>query len=450
VPTRTVSPEHDCQPRERLTSEPIGAVLPRYLIAAAATIAATAFIGLLAINLSSGEKQITYQIEHRYDIAHPQFARSMGVLLGPALTEGNHVETLLNGDEIFSSMLDAIRAASRTVTFETYIYWSGDVGEAFAQALAERAKSGVKVHVLLDWVGSQKMDEASLAAMRAAGVEVERYHPVRWYTLGKLNNRTHRKLLVVDGRIGFTGGVGIADKWSGNAQDPDHWRDTHYRVEGPAVAQMQSAFMDNWTKVTGKVLHTTEYFPPQKPAGRQYAQVFQSSVEGGAESMHLMYLLSIAAASRSIHLSMAYFAPDDVALEALIAALRRGVKIQLILPGPHTDAEVVQKASRAKWGKLLENGAEIYLYQPTMFHCKVLVVDGLWTSVGSTNFDNRSFRLNDEANLNTYDAGVAARQITIFNEDLKNSRRVTYEEWQTRPWREKILERAAELLNPQL
>jgi len=416
----------------------------------ALTIAATAFIGLLAINLSSGEKEITYQIEHRYDTAHPQFARAMGVLLGPALTEGNQVETLLNGDQIFGSMLDAIRSASKTLTFETYIYWSGDIGEAFAQALAERARSGVKVHVLLDWVGSQKMDEASLATMRAAGVEVERYHPVKWYTLGKLNNRTHRKLLVVDGRIGFTGGVGIADKWSGNAQDPDHWRDTHYRVEGPAVAQMQSAFMDNWTKVTGTVLHTADYFPPQKPAGRHYAQVFQSSVEGGAESMHLMYLLSIAAASRSIHLSMAYFAPDDVALEALIAALRRGVKIQMILPGPHTDAEVVQKASRAKWGKLLENGAEIYLYQPTMFHCKVLVVDGLWTSVGSTNFDNRSFRLNDEANLNIYDAGVAARQMAIFNQDLKHSRRVTYEEWQARPWREKFLERVAELLNPQL
>jgi cardiolipin synthase len=286
--------------------------------------------------------------------------------------------------------------------------------------------------------------------MRAAGVEVEKYHPVRWYTLNRLNNRTHRKLLVVDGKVGFTGGVGIADKWTGNAQDPDHWRDTHYRIEGPAVAQMQAAFMDNWTKVTGKVLHAADYFPQQEPAGRHYAQVFQSSVEGGAESMHLMYLLSIAAASRTIHLSMAYFSPDDVALEALVSALRRGVKIQIILPGPYTDAEIVQKASRASWGELLRNGAEIHLYQPTMFHCKILVVDGLWTSVGSTNFDNRSFRLNDEANLNVHDAGVAAQQIAIFNEDLRESRRVTYEEWQARPWREKLYENAAALLNAQL
>ena len=425
-------------------------MLLKYALVVAATVVVTALVGLVAINLAPGEKRITTHVQHQYTVADPQFSRAMGVLLGPALLQGNRVETLVNGDQIFGAMLKDIRAASKTITFETYIYWSGDIGKAFAEALAERARSGVKVHVLLDWVGSQKMDEESLTSMRKAGVEVERYHPVRWYTLSKLNNRTHRKLLVVDGKSGFTGGVGIADKWTGNAQDPEHWRDTHFRIEGPAVAQMQSTFMDNWTKVTGKVLHTAEYFPSSKPAGPQLAQVFQSSIEGGAESMHLMYLLSIAAASKTIHLSMAYFAPDAVALETLVAALRRGVKIQILMPGPHTDAEIVQKASRAKWGELLRNGAEIHLYQPTMFHCKVLVVDGLWTSVGSTNFDNRSFRLNDEANLNIYDAGVAAQQIALFNEDLKKSRRVTYEEWQARPWREKLLEHAAALLNAQL
>ena len=425
-------------------------MLVKYALVIAATVVVTALVGLVAINLTSGEKRITSRVQHQYTVADAQFARAMGVLLGPALLEGNRVETLVNGDQIFAAMLKDIRAASKTITFETYIYWSGKIGKAFAEALAERARSGVKVHVLLDWVGSQKMDEESLMAMRNAGVDVERYHPVRWYTLSKLNNRTHRKLLVVDGKFGFTGGVGIADKWTGNAQDPDHWRDTHFRIEGPAVAQMQSTFMDNWTKVTGKVLHTADYFPVAKPAGPQRAQVFQSSIEGGAESMHLMYLLSIAAASKTIHLSMAYFAPDDVALETLIAALRRGVKIQILMPGPHTDAEIVQKASRAKWGELLRNGAEIHLYQPTMFHCKVLVVDGLWTSVGSTNFDNRSFRLNDEANLNIYDAEVAAQQIALFNEDLRKSRRVTYEEWEARPWSEKLLEHAAALLNAQL
>ena len=414
------------------------------------TVLVSALVVWLVINLSTGEKKITHRIDHQYGVADAQFLHSMGVLLGPALVHGNRVETLLNGDRIFASMLQAIRSASSTVTFETYIYWSGSIGKTFAEALSERAKNGVKVHVLLDAVGSQKLDEQSIKSMRSAGVEVEIYHPVRWYTLSKLNNRTHRKLLVVDGKVGFTGGVGIADKWIGNAGDPEHWRDTHYRVEGPVVAQMQAAFMDNWTKLTGKVLHTSSYFPPPKSAGSHYAQVFKSSIDGGAESMHLMYLLSIAAASKNIYLSMAYFAPDKIALEALKAALARGVRVQILLPGPHTDADLLQNASRATWGELLRAGAEINLYQPTMFHCKVLVVDSLWTSVGSTNFDNRSFRLNDEANLNIFDAGVAADQIAIFKEDLKNSRRVTYEEWVSRPWTEKARDRIASLFNAQL
>ena len=418
----------------------------KYLAAMGATVG----LVLLVLNLSAGEKRITQEVQHRYEVADPQFLRAMGVLLGPPLVEGNRVDTLLNGEQIFGAMLQAIQSARQTITFETYIYWSGNVGRRFAEALSGRARNGVKVHVLLDAVGSQKLDAAALASMREAGVEVEKYHPVKWHTLGKLNNRTHRKLLVVDGRIGFTGGVGIADKWDGNAEDPDHWRDTHFRIEGPAVAQMQAAFMDNWTKVTGKVLHTVEYFPPPQNAGAHYAQVFQSSIEGGAESMHLMYLLSIAAARRTIDLSMAYFAPDGIALEALLAAVQRGVRVRILLPGPHTDAEIVQNASRAKWGRLLAAGGEIYLYQPTMFHCKVLVVDGLWTSVGSTNFDNRSFRLNDEANLNIHDADVASRQIADFNDDLGKARRITYEEWAARPWTEKVRDRVASLLNAQL
>ncbi len=411
---------------------------------------AVSVIVLLGVNMMAAEKKITEHVEHQYDVTNPQFSRTMGALLGPPLVTGNRVDTLLNGDQIFKAMLAAIRGARSTITFETYIYWSGDIGKAFADALSDRAQNGVRVHVLLDAVGSQKLDEDSLDIMRKAGVEVEFYHPVKWYTLGKLNNRTHRKLLVVDGNVGFTGGVGIADKWGGNAQDPDHWRDTHYRIEGPAVAQMQATFMDNWTKVTGRVLHTADYFPAIPPSGPHYAQVFQSSVDGGAESMHLMYLLSIAAAREAIQLSMAYFAPDDIALDALLAALNRGVKIQILLPGPHTDAALVSSASRAKWGALLERGAEIYQYQPTMFHCKVLVVDGVWTSVGSTNFDNRSFRLNDEANLNVYDAAVARRQLEIFKEDLTHSRRVTLEEWQARPWTEKAGDWFAALFSAQL
>jgi cardiolipin synthase len=286
--------------------------------------------------------------------------------------------------------------------------------------------------------------------MQGAGVEVQRYNPPRFYTINRLNNRTHRKLVIVDGAIGFTGGVGIADQWSGNAQDPSHWRDTHFRLEGPAVAQMQAAFMDNWTEVTGAVLHGEDYFPPLQRAGNQATQVFWSSPTSGSQTMHLMYLLSLAAAKQSIVLSMAYFVPDEVASQMLVAAAERGVAIRVIVPGPYVDSEVVRRASRAQWGKLLRAGVEMFEYQPTMFHCKVMVVDGIWTSVGSTNFDNRSFALNDEANLNIYDRDFALQQVRIFEEDLKRSRRITLEEWQNRPWTEKLTEYAATLLDTQL
>jgi len=401
-----------------------------------------AILTLLGFNLfSAQETQIRRPIDHHYSVSDPQFLRSMGVLLGPPLAPGNRVDTLLNGDEIFPAMLKAIREARRTIDFETYIYWSGTVGKEFADALSERAKAGVKVHILVDWVGSQKMDEDLLQGMANAGVEIRKYHALHWFTLDRLNNRTHRKILVADGRVGFTGGVGIADEWTGHAQDKDHWRDTHFRVEGPAVAQMQAAFNDNWVKVSGKVLDGDDYFPPQQPAGDLLAQMFSSSPDGGADSMHLMYLLSVAAATKTIDLSMAYFVPDDLALDALHAALKRGVRVRIIMPGPITDASVVRHASRALWGEILAAGALIYEYQPTMYHCKVLVVDGLWVSVGSTNFDNRSFRLNDEANLNVYDRDFAARQTADFEADLKRSRRVTLDEWSSRPWTEKAKER---------
>jgi cardiolipin synthase len=213
---------------------------------------------------------------------------------------------------------------------------------------------------------------------------------------------------------------------------------------------MQAVFLDNWIKTTGEVLHGADYFPTIEPAGEGRAQVFMSSPEGGAESMHLMYLLAITAAQRSIHLSMAYFVPDELAVRALRDAMRRGVKVQVITPGPITDTETVRKASRALWGELLQAGAEIYEYQPTMYHCKVMIVDEFMTSVGSTNFDNRSFRLNDEANLNIYDRAFAQRQIEVFRDDLARSRRITYEQWQNRSWKEKVLEKLASVLSLQL
>lgn len=414
------------------------------------TALATGALVLLALNFTAGEKKVQQQLPRLYSTASPDFERALGSLLGPGIVGGNAVTELLNGDQIFPPMLAAIQGAKKSITFETYIYWSGDIGKQFADALSERARAGVRVHVLLDWVGSAKMDESYLTEMKEAGVQIEKFHKPHWYNLARLNNRTHRKLLVVDGQVGFTGGVGIAPQWMGNAQDPDHWRDSHYLVRGPVVAQMQATFLDNWLKVTGKVLHGALYFPPIAPAGAQKAQMFSSSPSSGSESMQLMYHLAITAAERSIDLSVAYFVPDELTQKHLMDALARGVRVRFITPGEHTDTDTVKAASRATWGPLLLAGALIYEYQPTMYHCKVMIVDQLLVSVGSTNFDNRSFRLNDEANLNVYDAAFAKRQTEVFEDDLKRSRRVTYEEWLNRPLREKAHEKLTGWLRSQL
>jgi cardiolipin synthase len=421
----------------------------RWITASLAVLATLAGIVLVA-NLTSTERKIEHQIPHVAATGDGDFRRAMGNLLGPPLVGGNRVTVLRNGDEIFPSMLEAIRGAKETITFENYIYWSGQVGHEFSVALAERARNGVRVHVLLDWVGAGKMDAADLERMEKAGVQVEKYHPLRWYALSRLNHRTHRRLLVVDGRVGFTGGAGIGDEWLGNAQDPDHWRESHFRVEGPVAAQMQAAFMDNWMKTHAEVLVGEDYFPPLSRSGEMTAQLFKSSSREGSESVRLMYLLSIASARRNIRLAASYFVPDDLAVAAFVEARRRGVAIEIVLPGDRVDAELTRRASRSRWGGLLQAGVEIYEYQPTMYHCKVMVVDDAWISVGSTNFDDRSFRLNDEANLNVLDRGLAAALTSDFESDKAKSRKITYAEWRHRPWREKLVEFAAGLFRSQL
>ena len=414
------------------------------------TVVATLATVLLVQNWTGAEKKIEQTLPRLYESDDGEFRRSLSALLGPQIVEGNKVETLLNGDQIFPSMLAAIRTAKSTITFETYIYWSGSIGREFVDALQERARAGVRVHVLLDWVGSQKMEQALLDEMKQAGVQVERFHEPEWSQWNKLNNRTHRKLLVVDGRIGYTGGVGIADHWRGQARNPQEWRDSHFRVEGPVVAQMQSVFLDNWMRVTGDVLHGDAYFPALKPAGDLAAQMFSSSPSGGSESMQLMYLLAITAAKPSMDLANSYFVPDEMTIQTLVDAARRGVKVRVIVPSGHIDSEVVRKASRGSWGPMLQAGIEIAEFQPTMYHVKGLVVDGVFSSVGSTNFDNRSFRLNDEANLNVLDRDFGAIQRRVFDQDWALARRITLAEWQARPWTERLLERVAGMLNSQL
>jgi len=407
-------------------------------------------LALLVTNLWPAEPRIGKLPAKLYGVRDPQFVRAMGVLLGPGLVNGNSARALYNGDEIFPAMLAAIASAQQTITFETYIYWSGDIGQAFAEALSNRARSGVKVHVLLDWVGSGKMDDRLLQQMRDAGVEIRKFHKPAWHTISRMNNRTHRKLLVVDGAVGFTGGVGITENWTGHAQDEKHWRDSHFEVRGPVVAQMQATFMENWLKVTGEPLHGEAYFPHIDPAGSTAAQMLSSSPEGGADSMELMYHVLIVAADRSIDLSMAYFVPDSMSTDALVAALRRGVRVRIIVPGDITDSQMVRAASRRLWGPLLEAGAEIFEYQPTMYHCKVIIVDDFLVSVGSTNFDTRSFRLNDEANLNIYDEKFASQQRVVFEKDLARARKVNLVEWANRPFWERLQELPGAILGSQL
>ena len=414
------------------------------------TVAATLVLGVLALNFMPGEKQIERQLTRQYDTADPQFRRSLGVLLGPPIIEGNQVEALLNGDQIFPAMLEAIRGAKKTITLETYIYWSESIGTEFSEALAERARAGVKVHVMLDFMGSMKMDNAQVDKMKAAGVQVQRYHKPVWWKLARMNNRTHRKLLIIDGTVGFTGGVGIADQWRGNAQDEDHWRDSHFRVEGPVVGQMQAVFNDNWTKATGVVLDGPAYFPPLQPKGTMPAQMFSSSPTGGSESMHLMYLMAITSARETIDLSASYFVPDELTVRTLIAAAKRGVKVRLITPGHIIDSDLVRAASRDRWPELLAAGVQISEYQPTMYHVKTLIVDKLLVSVGSTNFDNRSFSINDEANLNVLDAGFATKMTDVFDADWKLAKPVTPQALAKRPWWEHVSTWFASLFEAQL
>lgn len=405
------------------------------------TVFVTLVVVVLLLNIHTPEKEIKHQVEHCYDIRDAQFQREMGALLGPEIVAGNCVDALHNGDQIFPAMLASVAKAQHTITFETYIYWSGEVGTRFAEALIERARAGVRVHVMLDWLGSDKIERTLVQRMEDAGVGVERYHPLRWYNVGRINNRTHRKVLIIDGKVGFTGGVGIADQWRGHAQDAEHWRDMHFRVQGPVVGQMQAAFLDNWIKTTGDVLQGEGYFPDLAKVGSAPMQFFLSSPAGGSASMRLMYLATITAAAHSIDIIAAYFIPDRLMTDELVKARRRGVRIRVLIPDKHTDSRVIRIISKREWGPLLEAGVEISTYEPTMLHTKMLIFDGFMVSVGSTNFDTRSFELNDEASLNVFEAEFAGQMTAVFEADLKSSARYSLDQWRARSW----LERAGEV-----
>lgn len=400
--------------------------LPRILATNALNLIAPFFVVILFTGCAiQGEKKIREEVAPVTAARSPEFRQAMGAILGPNFIAGNQITTLANGDQIFPAMLQAIRGARKSVDFETYIFWDGEIARQFTAAFCERARAGVKVNAILDAQGTGKMGLANLEAMRAAGIDVQKYHTLFSLDPRRYNNRTHRKLLIVDGKAGFIGGVGIADIWAGNASNEKQWRDNHYRVTGPIVAQLQGLFMDDWLKTKGSILQGPEYFPPLSPSGPYLAHAFRSSPRTGESNIELMYLLAIASARESLLIENAYFLPDDKTREALMHAARRGVRVEIVMPGKHIDQKLVRLASKRHWPQLLRAGVKIYEYEPSMVHVKLMIVDGTFTSVGSANFDNRSIRLNDEANLDVLDRSFAAQQRRLFDQDRDRSRQAT-------------------------
>jgi cardiolipin synthase len=373
-------------------------------------------------------------IRINYGPTDPYFANAMGPLTGADFIAGNEVEMMVNGVEFFPPMLKAIREAQKSVTLETYIWSSGYISNEFIKALTERARAGVKVHALIDGMGGLKLNRSDRDRLRDAGVVLHTYGREHWWQVKpNINHRTHRKILVVDGKIGFTGGMCIDDSWLGDAHVKDLWRETQVRIEGPAVRQMQAVFAHNWMQTTSSLLLGEDFFPKLTKAGDSVAHCYKSGPSEGAQNARLGYLFGIAAARKSIELSNAYFVPDDLAIEMLLEAISRGVRVRIIVPAIN-DSRMGRAASRSRWGRLLAAGAEFYLYQPSMYHCKTMVVDDVLVTIGSANFDNRSFSINDEVTLTILDRDVAAANLKIFDEDLKVSKPLTREEFESRPF----------------
>ncbi|HKA36419.1 MAG TPA: phospholipase D-like domain-containing protein [Thermoanaerobaculia bacterium] len=403
---------------------------------------ALAFALAIAFSLLSAPKEVSYRQPHRFAVADETFLPSALALSNPQPSEGNRVRLLFNGEEIFPAMLAAIARAERSVNLESYIFWSGQAATRFRNALVERAQHGVEVRVLLDALGSprSKLRRQDVEFLREGGCRVEFYHPIRPWMLDTINHRSHRRILVVDGKVAFTGGAGIADVWLGQAEAPGRWRDTHVEVTGPVVAQLQSAFQENWGAVRGEALAGDAFFPKLERAGSARAQVIVSSPESPSSATKLLYATSISAATKRLWLSNSYFLPDSDTSALLVEAARRGVDVHILVPGKVNDVPATKAGGRSSFGELLSGGVKISEYQPTMFHPKTMVVDGLFATIGSTNFDNRSFRLNDEINLAVYDRDVGRRLEEIFEKDLARSRRYTLEQWRGRPIRERLTE----------
>jgi cardiolipin synthase A/B len=399
-----------------------------------------AVAAVVALGLLFAQDQVTLHLRSAVsaeDAAHPEY---VAALVGTGLSRGNAFDVLTNGDQIFPAMLGAIDGARRRVSFETYIYSEGQAGTRFTEALERAARRGVTVNLVVDAVGADPAAKELFERLRQAGCRVAQFNLPAWYSLEEINYRTHRKILVVDGETGFTGGVGVADHWLGNAGSKEQWRDTQVRVRGPVVRMMEAAFYENFLEADGTTPPVLD--PPPSAIGDDgQALVVRSSPSGGSNDLKRLYLLAVAAAKRSVDITTPYFVTDESTLWSLEDAVGRGVKVRVLMEGDLTDAMPVKYASRHMYDRLLQRGIELYEYQPTMMHTKTLVIDGIWSIFGSANFDNRSLELNDEMNLAVNSHSLAGRFLDDFENDLKASHRITLEEWRRRPGIAKMRER---------
>jgi cardiolipin synthase len=363
-------------------------------------------------------------------VGEERFLAAAEAITGAPISYGNDVELLINGDEIFPTFLETIRGAQKTLCMLTYAYWRGDICGDVSEALCERARAGVDCRVIVDAVGAIRMEKSVLRAMERSGVKIVRFRPPKPYAFRRIANRTHRKVLVADGTVGMIGGVGIASEWEGNAQDPDHWRDTHVRVRGPVVRGLIGAFAENWLEATGDVLVGEGWLPElEEIEDGGPMQLVRSAAGVGDTNAEALYYLAIAAAKETLDLTAAYFVPRPAFEAALCEAAERGVKVRVLVPGPHIDKGFVRSAGRASYERLLECGVHLFEYQPTMLHAKSMTVDGVWSSVGSINFDNRSFQLHDEATLTVQSEKFARLLTEQFERDLEHSDQMDPERW---------------------
>jgi cardiolipin synthase A/B len=388
----------------------------------------------------------------KYKIAHPEwedgdvdeFLSMLEALTDSKLHRNTDIEVFTNGENYYEAELEAIRSAQRNIHIEAYIFQKGKVADRFLQALTERAQEGVEVRLTADALGSAGLTKSYLETLRKAGGKVEWYHPFRIPQLPRYNNRTHRELLIVDGRVGFLGGSGWADHWLISTEKHPRWRDTMVRVTGDALTSLQAVFAENWLEASGELLIGKEYFPEEESKNNTAVMVVQSTPSaGGSTRARMLFQMLLASAEKSIHITTPYFLPDRSLSDELVRAMKeRKVEVTILVPGAKSDHVLTRSSSRMAYGRLLEHGARIFEYQPAMIHGKVLIIDGEWSVVGSTNFDNRSFGINDEVNLAVYDDRLAERLEQDFVRDLAHSREITLETWRKRP----VFERVPELL----